>query len=71
MASNRDLDQLAAVILASSLRDANVTEFCTGVEETLRAYDGNEISSTEALWRIRQMLDLMNEYNARLWRQVG
>jgi hypothetical protein len=61
---------MAGVFLASSLAGANVTEFCTRVEETLRAYDGNEISSTEALSRIRQTLDLMNEYNARLWRQV-
>ena len=71
MARNQDLNHLAGVFLASSLAGANVTEFCARVDEILQAYDGEEISSTEALWRIRQTLDLMKEYNARLWRQVG
>lgn len=71
MALHQNPDHMAGVFLASSLAGANVTEFCTCVEEILRAYDGDEISSTEALWHIRQTLDLMKEYNARLWQQIG
>ena len=70
MARNQDFDHLAGVFLASSLAGANFAEFCTRVEETLQAYDGKEIASAEALWRIRHTLDLMKEYNARLWGQV-
>jgi len=70
MTHSQNLDRLAGVFLASSLADANGIEFCARVEEVLQAHDGDEISPTEALWHIRQMLDLMKEYNARLRRQI-
>ena len=71
MAHSQHVDSLAGAFLANSLVDANFTEFCERVEEMLYAHERGEIASTDALRRIGQALDMMREYNYRLWRQVA